>query len=128
MLVHVDTDLDRGVPPVLAGRARPIAHSFRPVGKSHILSSGGWGWEQLRDFVNTEIFERFGPQAPIEPTREASIFKGFLARYGTEARAIAEMAFRIDDGMWQGEPITVYRFCINSDPYFADVIAKRLAA
>lgn len=128
MLVNLDTDRNSGIPSVLSERARPITHQFRPLGRSHVLTTGGWGWEQLRDFVNHEIFERFGPQPSIDPAREASIFKGFISRHGDQARAIAEMAFKIEDGMWNGTPITVYRFCTNSDRYFADVILARLAS
>jgi len=84
-----------------------------------------WTWEDLRDYVMGQIVAHHGPQLR-NPVKEAGIFKGFMARYGVQAVGIARFAFEQQRGMWQRAPISVTRFCKGSDPYFADVIAKRL--
>lgn len=85
-----------------------------------------WGWEELRDYVVHEIEAKQGPQ-PRDFRKEAGIFKSFMARYGDQSVAIAKVAFGpVFDGVWRSAPITVTRFCKGSDPYFGDVILKRL--
>jgi hypothetical protein len=84
-----------------------------------------WGWEEMRDYVVTNIEQRFGP-FPHDSLKEASIFKAFLGRHGDKAPAIARHAFEVCDGRWAGAPIGVTRFCRNSDPFFAEVIVNRL--
>ena len=88
---------------------------------------GEWGWEEVRDYVVTEIEKRFGT-FPRHSNKEYGIFSGFVSRWGDQAAAIARHAFEVQDGRWKGSPISVTRFCRNSDPYFASVIAERLVA
>lgn len=85
-----------------------------------------WTWEDLRDYVMGQIVAYHGPQLR-NSVKEAGIFKGFMARYGgPTAVAIARFAFEQQRGMWQRAPVTVTRFCRGSDPYFSDIIARRL--
>jgi len=84
-----------------------------------------WTWENLRDYVMGQIEQYHGPQLR-NAVKEASIFKGFMKRHGTQAVAIARFAFEVQRGMWQRAPISVNRFCAGSDPYFADPIKARL--
>lgn len=84
-----------------------------------------WTWEDLRDYVMGQIVAYHGPQLR-NPVKEATIFKGFMARYEGKAVAIARFAFEQQRGMWQRAPISVTRFCKGSDIYFSDVIARRL--
>jgi hypothetical protein len=84
-----------------------------------------WGWQDLRDYVIREIEQRHGPQVR-DPKKEAAIFKSFLTRWSDSAVAIAKAAFEVHGGMWRGAPISVNRFCLASDEYFAAVIAKNL--
>jgi len=85
-----------------------------------------WTWQDLRDYVVTEAEKRFGPQAR-DPKKEAGIFKGFIQRHGTEdAVMVAMAAYEVYEGVWRSAPVTVNRFCRNSDPFFADVILARL--
>lgn len=90
--------------------------------------SADWSWEQLRDYVLRAVTERHGPQPQADPAKQAAIFKGFHARWGTKAGAIARFAFEQQDGYWRSAPITPTRFCRGSDPYFAQPIAERLTA
>jgi len=84
-----------------------------------------WGWEDLRDYVVNQILTIHGPQ-PRDHYKEMGIFKGFLARWGGLASAIARHAFEVERGMWRSAPISVSRFTKGNDAYFAEVIAKRL--
>lgn len=84
-----------------------------------------WGWDDLRDYVVGQVEQRFGA-FPRDLRKESSIFKSFLGRY-PQAVAIARYAFEVKDGYWSGAPISVNRFCKGSDPWFADIIAVRLA-
>jgi hypothetical protein len=96
-----------------------------------------WAWDDLRDFVVHEIEARHGAQAR-DFRKESGIFKGFLSRYGvtdadgkvidaTTPVALARLAFSpVFDGMWRSAPIAVTRFTKGSDPYFGDVLLKRL--
>lgn len=96
------------------------------VGASYLMRPDAeWSWEDLRDYVMTQIIAFHGPQLRNQ-VKEAAIFKGFMARYEDKAVGIARFAFEQQRGMWQRAPISVTRFCKGSDPYFADVIAKRL--
>lgn len=127
----------------------PIAVDGTPVVRDTVVATrlsesathlstpeASWGWEELRDYVIHEIETRQGPQ-PRDFRKEAGIFKSFLARYGVEIEpgkydatrpvAIAKVAFGpVFNGIWRSAPITVTRFCKGSDPYFGDVILKRL--
>lgn len=89
------------------------------------LGKTEWAWDDLRDYVVAEIETRFGA-FPRDSRKESGIFKSFLARWGSQAQAIARFAFEVEDGRWGGAPISVNRFCKGSDPYFAEKIVARL--
>lgn len=93
------------------------AHMLRPADQ--------WDWRDLRDYVIAEITTRFG-EPHRDPVREASIFKGFLSRWGARAVDIAQTVFVVYGGKWNKEPVSITRFCKNADPSFAQVIADRL--
>jgi hypothetical protein len=84
-----------------------------------------WDWADLRSYVVTQIERLHGP-FPREEMKELGIFKGFMNRWGTMAGPIAEAAFDVFGGMWKGAPISVQRFCANSDQYFAEEILRRV--
>jgi hypothetical protein len=84
-----------------------------------------WTWEDLRDYVMGQIVVFHGPQLR-NSTKEAAIFRSFVARFEGKSVGIARFAFEQQRGMWQRAPITVTRFCKGSDPYFSDIIVKRL--
>lgn len=84
-----------------------------------------WGWEELRDYVVGSIETRHGA-FPRNMKTEHQIFKSFAKRWGNQAGAIARYAFEVSDGIWRGAPISVNRFCLNSDEFFASIIAERL--
>lgn len=86
-----------------------------------------WDWSDLRDYVVTQIEKRFGA-FPRDFRKESGIFKAFLARHGEAAPAIARYAFEVEDGFWAGAPISITRFCKNSDAFFSEPIAARLIA
>lgn len=83
-----------------------------------------WTWSDLRDYVIAEIEKRQGVQER-DVRKEGGIFKSFLSRWGADAPRIAQTVFDFYDGMWNGQPVTVTRFCKGSDPYFSEVIAAR---
>lgn len=85
-----------------------------------------WTWQDLRDYVVTEAEKRFGPQVR-DPKKETGIFKGFMQRHGAEdAVLVAMAAFEVYEGTWRSAPVTVNRFCRNSDPFFSEVILARV--
>ena len=93
---------------------------------SHLISTGEqWSWQQLRDYVVTQIQHFHGPQ-PSNPVKEKSIFTGFLSRWGSDAVIVAKAAFEVHEGMWHSAPISVNRFCRASDAYFAAPILDRI--
>lgn len=89
------------------------------------VTEDSWGWEELRDYVVSQIEKYHGP-FPRNMKTEHSIFKSFASRWEGKAAPIARFAFEQCDGMWRNAPITVNRFCRASDVYFAQVIADRL--
>lgn len=84
-----------------------------------------WTWEDLRDYVVTQIEAKFGPW-PRDSKKEYGIFKRFHSQWGALAPRIARYAFDNCDGWWSSAPIRIERFCKGSDPYFAIPIAERL--
>lgn len=84
-----------------------------------------WGWEQLRDYVVTQIEGRFGC-FPRDALKESGIFKGFVKRWGEKAGPIAIHAFEVRQGAWAGAPIGVTRFTKGNDPFFAVPILESL--
>jgi len=98
----------------------------RSESRSHLLKdSEAWGWEEVRDYVVSQIEDRFGV-FPRDQRKEAAIFKSFYTRYGAAAPIIAQYAFEVCEGYWKSAPVSVNRFCRGSDPYFAEVIIKAL--
>ena len=108
------------VEPVAPPRQTPPATSRR-----YLYTSLPWKWDELRDYVVYEIEDRFGP-FPRDTYKEIGIFKGFISRWGDASEGIARHGFETMGGYWGGAPISVFRFCANSDPYFAAPIAERL--
>ena|SRR5580765_5572925 len=91
-----------------------------------LLSSDKWQWSDLRDYVIRKIEETCG-QVPRQASyKEQAIFEGFLKRHGQRAPQIVRYAFEVAGGYWRNAPISVNRFCANSDPYFSDVIKRHL--
>lgn len=131
-LIDFDTDLSRSTTVVVKQTApvvtETVTTTLAPSAKStHVLKSESeWGWEELRDYVVSSIEKRHGA-FPRNFKTEASIFKSFIVRWGAQAPAIARFAFEFSDGMWHNAPISVNRFCKNSDPYFAQPISQRLS-
>jgi hypothetical protein len=85
-----------------------------------------WSWEDLRNYVVRQIETFFG-EFPKDPARLRGIFSSFHARHGRMAGPIAVAAFETFGGRWKGAPISVTRFCLKSDPWFADPIKQRLS-
>jgi hypothetical protein len=122
----------------LEGQASVVIHqtptlvtekvTVRPVvaPATHILrDEDSWDWRALRDYVIREIEVRHGEQ-PRNNKTEAAIFKSFLNRWEGDAVRIAKAAFELYEGMWGNAPISVNRFCKNSDEFFAAKILARL--
>ena len=128
-LRHIDTELDRarqaGTTTVVV--TEQVTVTPRPAeGRSWLLKPPAqWGWEEVRDYVVHEIEARFGA-FPRNFKTEHSIFKSFATRWGAQAGPIAILAFDTLNGYWAGAPISVNRFCKNSDQFFAAEIAQRL--
>lgn len=107
-------------------KVTPTAPARGPVSRTDLLASPtSWTWKQLRDYTVTQIEQRFG-RVDLDPVRLASIFKSFQARHGERSAAIAIHAFENLDGYWLNQPVTVFRFCKGSDPFFADAIIEQL--
>lgn len=105
-----------------------VSQGLKPVAsKTHLTVTGSeqWTWQQLRDYVVSQIEAFHGPQ-PRNPLKEKGIFSAFLDRWGNQAPAIARAAFEVHQGFWHSAPISVNRFCKSSDQYFAQVISERL--
>lgn len=96
-----------------------------PVKEYLVKDDEEWGWQDLRDYVVSQIEERFGP-FPRDGKKEKGIFDSFLRRWGAKGPVIARYAFERANGFWHSAPISVNRFCKNSDPYFAIPIAEKL--
>ena len=100
----------------------------RSESRTHLLKdSEAWGWEEVRDYVVSEIEDRFGA-FPRDQRKEAAIFQRFCNTYGGAAPIIAQYAFGVCGGWWKNAPIQVTRFCKGSDPYFADPILAALSS
>lgn len=84
-----------------------------------------WSWQELRDYVVSQIEQRFGP-FPRDARKEYGIFNRFLTEHGENGIRAAKAAFEIYDGWWNGAPISVNRFTRGSDPYFVTPILERL--
>ncbi len=91
------------------------------------MVSGEWGWEEVRDYVTRKIEERWGA-SPRDPLKEAGIFKGFVGRWGAQAKDIAVAACEVHGCIWRSAPLSITRFTKGNDPYFAAVIASNLVS
>lgn len=129
MLRNFDTDLDVQQTTRIVTTVPTVTSTVRThESREHLLADeSDWGWQALRDYVVSSIVDKFGP-FPRNTNAEIGIFKAFKKRWGDDAILIAHAAFDVYDGYWQNAPISVTRFCLNSDPYFATPIAERLAA
>ncbi len=107
------------------GEAVTRAFSSPAKGRADMLRSE-WGWEELRDYVVRHIEERWGA-SERDPVKEASIFRGFVGRWGGAAKEIAIAACEAHGCVWRSAPLTVNRFTTKSDPYFANVIFANLS-
>lgn len=89
-----------------------------------------WEWTHLRDYVVYEITKLTGEFSghPSSGAAEAQIFKSFIARHGENAQRIARYALDTCGGLWYSEPVTIFDFCKNSDPQFAEPILRNLEA
>lgn len=128
-MMNFDTDLDRqGVTRLVKTEMvieEEVVVRQRPsVARRHLLNQE-WGWEEIRDYVVTEIEKRIG-QFPRVIYKEDAIFKRFVREWGDQAAGIARYAFETMDGRWGGAPININRFCEKSDPFFARPISERL--
>lgn len=95
--------------------------------RSHMMvEDENWGWEEIRDYVVSEIEARYGA-FPRDARKEAGIFKRWVAKYKGDAVAIARYAFEVSDGRWRKAPISINRFCKGSDQWFSDVILERIS-
>ncbi len=105
----------------------PVTRPVAPIAAASYLLDNPENWTaaQLRDYVMTQIEARHGAQQRDERL-EAGTFKGFHARWGRNAGAIAKFAFEQLDGWWRQAPITRTRFTKGNDPFFACVLAQRL--
>lgn len=92
-----------------------------------LVADEHWGWEEMRDYVVAQIEARTGT-FPRDARKEASIFKRFCTKYTDLAPLVARYAFEVADGKWKGAPVSVNRFCKESDPYFADPILEHLVS
>jgi hypothetical protein len=109
---------------------RPLA-DFRKCPKTHLFRDPEmWEWTELRDYVIYEITRVTGEVSghPTSSAAEAQIFKSFMKRHGANAQRIARYAMDTCDGFWYGSPVSIFDFCKNSDPQFADHILKSLEA
>jgi hypothetical protein len=99
-----------------------------PPDTTHLaIPAEEWTWQQLRDYVINQIERTVGVQ-PRQPSfKEEAIFTGFIKRHGARrASQIARHGFEVCRGYWKNAPISVNRFCANSDPYFAAPIIEHL--
>ncbi len=126
-LMNFDTDLDaKGVVSAVTV-VETVAVTHRPSeGRSWLTKPvEQWDWRDLQDYVVHEIETRHGV-FPRNSKKEYGIFSSFVSRWGAKAGRIAQYAFDVCEGRWIGAPISVFRFCKNSDPVFAQVIADKL--
>lgn len=110
-------------------KVRKARRVYTPA--SHLHNTGQWSWQELRDYVVTEIETRFGTLTNRNPQHEYGIFSRFVSPpqkggWGARAREIAEYAFDVMDGRWGGRPVSIYLFTKGQDKEFAEVIVARL--
>ena len=136
MLMNFDTELD--TEGVATKTIRETKTTVTQTSTATLRSNTGhsyqskhsgdqWGWEELRDYVVDRIEFFHGP-FPRDFRKEKSIFSRFLKEHGQEAVAIVKHVFEgpAATGTWLGAPISVGRFCRNSDPFFAIPILEKI--
>lgn len=97
-----------------------------PARTDLLVESEHWSWAELRDYVASEIINRFGA-FPRDSRKEYGIFNRYHSTYGDDGIKVAKFAFGpVLDGWWGGAPISVNRFCRASDPYFSEPILDRI--
>lgn len=103
-----------------------VSVEVTPARSDLLVNTEHWTWSELRDYVVGEIVNRFGP-FPQNQRKEYGIFSRFFNDYGQDGIAVARYAFGpVCEGYWGSAPISVNRFCKNSDPYFVHPILERL--
>lgn len=133
-LRNIDTELDEAGVARMVKTAVVVTESVtvikKPSERQQFLAKpdAEWRWADLRDYVVAEIESCYGPLSGRDSKKEFGIFNSFMIRWKERAVPIARAAFERFDGRWNNEAISIYRFCKNADPYFAAVIAERLAA
>lgn len=128
-----DSDLRRKQRVTLSDAVPAVTETVRvrpappEAGQTHVgVDPARWGLDALRSYIATQIERHHGP-FPRDAKKERAILSSFLARWGAQAGPIAEYAFTVAGGMWRGAPVGMTRFCKGSDPYFAALIAEKLA-
>jgi len=101
---------------------RPVEHVVR---RTDLLVEA-WGWEQLRDYLNEQIRRVTGTAPAVDALKMSGICKGFVRRWGADARLIAEAAFGPYHGYWRSSPISITRFTEGNDDYFARPILEQI--
>ena len=128
---YLQQQLQQQMAPVVVTTAPAVVQrvsiDHAPARSDLLADTEDWTWAELRDYVVSEITERFGP-FPRDSRKEYGIFSRFINQYGSDAIAVAKFAFGPTcDGWWGRAPISVNRFCKGSDPYFVQPILERLA-
>jgi len=101
-----------------------VIRSVSSSSANHLIGSGEQ-WQQVRDYVVESIQARWG-MSPRNLVKESAIFKGFCQRWGDKAMPIARAAVELHNCQWKSTPLSVQRFCKNSDPYFSEVISSNI--
>jgi hypothetical protein len=83
-----------------------------------------WSAGDLARYIREQITLKNGPQLPVQ--QESEIIKGFYDRYGAAGVKIAWHVFNNCGGMWKGAPVTVRRFALGQDEYFAATIFREI--
>jgi len=132
MLLNLDpSPPSKKTPPPKPSAATRDRADYWKLPKTHLFRDPEmWEWTELRDYVIYEITRVTGEVSghPTSSAAEAQIFKSFMKRHGANAQRIARYAMDTCDGFWYGSPVSIFDFCKNSDPQFADHILKSLEA
>ena len=131
-LLALPADYTRTLPAAPVPQTAPAVQqtvTVSPIAsRSDLLADeADWSWQELRDYVVSQIETRFGP-FPRDAKKEFGIFSRYLRDHGVEGIKAAKAAFEVYDGWWKGAPISVTRFTKGSDPFFVVPILQRLGA
>ncbi len=90
------------------------------------LLGTGTDWEQIRDFVCRSIEERWGPRVR-NLAKDDAVFRSFVERHGSDAAwHVARAAVGAWGCSWKGAPLSVERFSVSNDEFFAlPILANR---